>query len=536
MKLPRLRLRSVALLMVLLTLAVLLLNSPPPAHHTRLLEKLPRRDNPSLYLVATAGADEERVEPLQQPVTSLRKVDGGKYAAWLEMRTKETYAKEHIEKGPIAERLQKEIIATRDTFPIKSKNDPRPKKSHEEQAFEETAERAVLSDREIEMVQGPYMEEFTPENFVEVKKINPITTRNNLDEHRERQVIISQRQPPSPKYTAQALRERALAFPKTSALRKFLEEQDRRANHVSKSCGNQILTAEGNIGIMHGPPRDFLGARDIIFDSTNHLAFCPVYKAASTSWSITLLEIGGYWKENVKGNSLQLFLKQVYPRISNLAASSITAHATRFMVVRHPFERLLSCYRNKFQGASKSYYYLNYGEKMVRRYRKFPSHLSIKQIALLQEQVRSKVSREVPVILPYNPFAAPLGPTFSEFVQFILDAKYDDEHWRTYEAHCSPCLIPFDFILRFESLPEEGKLFIEYLNRTAQVRPRWDNPTQGTTTGEVACSYYSQLSLPHMRKLYAKYKKDFDLYEYSPDKYFSCTELANTTATPSVKT
>nr|XP_053645984.1 carbohydrate sulfotransferase 11-like [Cherax quadricarinatus] len=414
------------------------------------------------------------------------------------------------------------------TSPKSPKEESVAKISPEEDELEEKAERP-MSHKEVGYVNDIYVEDYTPQDFVEVKKLHPVTSK--VKAPGKKPAVASQRRP-SPQSMPHTLRERALTFSNTSALWKFLKEQERRAQHVKATCQERFFPMVDLREWMHGPPRALLGAKDIIYDSANHLAFCPVYKAASTSWSITLLELGGYWRESLKKkNSLQLLLKQIFPRISNFAASSITSDCTRFMVVRHPFERLVSCYRDKFQDASKGYYYLHYGEKMVRRYRKFHDGLSQQQISLLEEQVRSKVKRGLPVVLPENPFATPLGPTFSEFVQYILDAHHDDEHWRTYEAHCSPCILPYDFILRFESLPEEGKLFLEYLNRTGDVRPRWDNPTQGVKTGQVACSYFKQLPLPYVHMLYEKYKSDFDLYEYSPDDYFRCAKDAKPLST-----
>ena len=50
----------------------------------------------------------------------------------------------------------------------------------------------------------------------------------------------------------------------------------------------------------------------------------------------------------------------------------LSRNTLKFLVVRHPLERLLSCYRDKYEGAKKSYYYQLYGEKMVRMFRPKP--------------------------------------------------------------------------------------------------------------------------------------------------------------------
>lgn len=83
---------------------------------------------------------------------------------------------------------------------------------------------------------------------------------------------------------------------------------------------------------------------------------------------------------------------------------------------------------------------------------------------------------------------------------------------------------PLVLLRRFESLEQEGEQFLEYLNRTSDIHPRWDNPTRGATTGEVFCSYFNQLSLDQIDRLRVKYDRDFKLYEYSPDAYRKCAK------------
>ncbi|XP_063607251.1 carbohydrate sulfotransferase 12-like [Penaeus indicus] len=361
--------------------------------------------------------------------------------------------------------------------------------------------------------------DYTPAEFVEVLK-------TKLSSRVKKPARISgkgrdARPPPNEKFSREVLKERALGFPEKSPLRKFLTEQERRVSHVRATCPH--LAVPNTSFDSRGPPPGLVDIHNLIFDRINLLTFCPVYKAASTSWTITLLEIGGY--KRAKNIPLQKLVSQVYPKISNLAGPAVARRTTKFMIVRHPFERLLSCFRDKFEYGKKSYYYKRYGEKMVRRYREFPKYISEGQLGLLQEQVRNKVMAGLPVVLRNNPFASPVGPTFLEFVQYVVDVKFEDEHWRTYYSHCSPCLMDYDFVLRFESLYQEGKQFLEYLNRTSQVQPRWDNPTSGgATNSEIVCSYYSQLPFDLMQKLADKYENDFLLFEYKPDSYFECAK------------
>lgn len=50
------------------------------------------------------------------------------------------------------------------------------------------------------------------------------------------------------------------------------------------------------------------------------------------------------------------------------------------------------------------------------------------QLALLSMDVHNMVKNGIAVVVPNNPFAHPLGPTFPEFVQYVVDTLFDDEH------------------------------------------------------------------------------------------------------------
>lgn len=76
------------------------------------------------------------------------------------------------------------------------------------------------------------------------------------------------------------------------------------------------------------------------------------------------------------------------------------------------------------------------------------------QLRELEKQVWEKLRSNKSVVLPDNPFATPLGPTFPEFAQYVINAKYDDDHWATYYDHCSPCHVRYDFVLRWVRIYE----------------------------------------------------------------------------------
>ncbi|ROT71889.1 Carbohydrate sulfotransferase 11 [Penaeus vannamei] len=316
--------------------------------------------------------------------------------------------------------------------------------------------------------------------------------------------------PNDPRYSPAALKKRALSFSNTSDLAAFLVEQDRRKHQLAEVCQEN-----------RGPPSNdhplFL-----VHDRRNSLTYCPIYKAASTSWSILLLQMAGVTKSEEE--NLQVLLEEVFPRKLRTTEYKRTRNTTKFVVVRHPLDRLASTYRDKYQNASKPWYYINYGQEMVRMFRSFPERLTKAEVLGLQYQVAAKIQAGHPVTLSGNPFTNPLGPTFREFVLFVVASKHADPHWMEFHRQCAVCNFDYDFIIKFENLRGESEQFLDYLNRGSDfiLQRRNSRRKPSGSSADPGCSLFSQISARLIRRLVAKYEKDFKLFEYSPDEYYKC--------------
>ncbi|KAK7016425.1 hypothetical protein SK128_026248 [Halocaridina rubra] len=119
-----------------------------------------------------------------------------------------------------------------------------------------------------------------------------------------------------------------------------------------------------------------------------------------------------------------------------------------FTVVRHPLDRVLSTYRDKLELAKNPYFYTQYGQKIISNYRKLPPNMTQKQLRMYMQAASRLVASKRYTPIVGNPFTNPFGPTFSEFISYIIKAAPDNEHWRTYYMNCNPCKIHYDFILR----------------------------------------------------------------------------------------
>ncbi|RXG53180.1 Carbohydrate sulfotransferase 11 [Armadillidium vulgare] len=197
-----------------------------------------------------------------------------------------------------------------------------------------------------------------------------------------------------------------------------------------------------------------------------------------------------------------------------------TKNTVKFMLVRHPFERLISAYRDKFENATQKYFYKLYGEKMIQKFRDIPQKMgSYKSKNEIEKILDAKISYltlckySVP-ISSGNPFANPIGPTFEEFVKFVLSYPTNDDHWRPYYIQCSLCHMDYHYVMRFENLANDSTNFLRVLNLSNNISINWDNPTaKGPTNDNIGCTYFQQISKNLAFKLFKKYEHDFKLIQ-----------------------
>nr|SVE75981.1 EOG090X0C3N [Daphnia hispanica] len=235
----------------------------------------------------------------------------------------------------------------------------------------------------------------------------------------------------------------------------------------------------------------------IIVDEEHRLLYCYVPKVACTNWKRLLMVLMG--KANTT-NPLAIVADDshrlnVFRRLDNYTGEEIRyrlEHFMKFMFIRHPFERLVSAFRNKFgqNSSSSDYFRSRYGRQIVKQYRTNASEESL--------------SRGHDV-------------TFREFVQYIIDPRTVarasfNEHWRPMVDLCLPCTIQYNVIGKYESLMDDAWLVLEKANLNQKVSfPRSERPS---STNSLVEEYTKHLSQEELLHLYHIYEMDFRLFDY----------------------
>lgn len=244
----------------------------------------------------------------------------------------------------------------------------------------------------------------------------------------------------------------------------------------------------------------------LIWDLKDSLVYCRIAKVASSTWTTNMLRLdpafnadlpeSKRWLKEYGARENEAFRKYPVPASEKERRRALET-ATKFLVVRHPVDRLVSSYLDKVADTSKEPNLLK--------------HRDVKN-SILENSGRKP---ELGVI-----------PTFSEFIDYVLKeteglvSPRDWKGimtWKSYYAKCLPCDVKFDVIMKLETHTEDEKWLINTKNLTQLSRVRdWRHLSSSKSVRE---NLISQLSREQLNGIYQNYKVDFEMFNYTMDKY-----------------
>lgn len=194
---------------------------------------------------------------------------------------------------------------------------------------------------------------------------------------------------------------------------------------------------------------------------------------------------------------------------------------TRLIVVRHPFNRLVSAFRDKLERChsvrrgrcdlKRDFYYNRYGKLIVKNHR----------TSYLHRFNQTSLDKDHNYGAPYSVIRSNEMPTWWEFVQWLLStssrAHKWDNHWMPTWSQCSPCTFRPNVILHFENLAEEESWLSKDLPRGGKLSPTVRNQRREkeVSADQLTAEYFSLLNHDDIEKLKKVYKKDFEMFGYT---------------------
>ena len=111
------------------------------------------------------------------------------------------------------------------------------------------------------------------------------------------------------------------------------------------------------------------------------------------------------------------------------------------------------------------------------------------------------------------------GPTFWEFVQYVIRRPTGDEHWTPISRLCGLCQIKYTYIIKLEQMRQEQAMMMEMmglgtiLSQTVHVNM---NKHKNRDEGYVV-KYLNMLTEKDWEQLLEVYKDDVEMFMYKED-------------------
>ena len=232
----------------------------------------------------------------------------------------------------------------------------------------------------------------------------------------------------------------------------------------------------------------------ILSDDENRVLFCDVPKAGSTFFKNLWLN---FTRDVSIGKAVHIprvLYKHNLRYLNSYTKPEIQTRLKtyfKFMVARHPFVRILSAYRSKFEVPNQ-----------------------------LFEQIAGEYIK-----MRYSPENKPKDyrVTFEEFVHYLVDkdlAEYNS-HWKPLTYVCQPCEIHYDYIVKLETSYVDYPRILSTLKNVSDSKRgvlKSMRMYKVNTSLDRVQTYYSRIPVNHMNSLEEIYHLDLDLFGYTWNK------------------
>uniref|UniRef100_A0A3B3R4Z9 Carbohydrate sulfotransferase n=1 Tax=Paramormyrops kingsleyae TaxID=1676925 RepID=A0A3B3R4Z9_9TELE len=234
----------------------------------------------------------------------------------------------------------------------------------------------------------------------------------------------------------------------------------------------------------------------IYVEDRHKLLYCEVPKVGCSNWKRVLMVLQGLAPSTQEIQHDAVHYGNHLRRLDSFDHRGIAQRLetyTKVLFVREPLERLVSAFRDKFENPN-TYYHPVFGRPIISRYRANASKEALK---------------------------TGTGVTFKEFVQYLLDVHRPvgmDIHWEPVGRLCSPCLLDYDFIGKFETIEEDANFLLSRLGAPPNLTfPSFKdrNPNAERTSAHITQQYFTKLNASERQRAYDFYYMDYLMFNYS---------------------
>ena len=236
-----------------------------------------------------------------------------------------------------------------------------------------------------------------------------------------------------------------------------------------------------------------------LFEEQHKIIVCKTPKAASTSMVWIFRKLYNVSDDLERMPAVRIMNNKLLKQRRNLRSmynNILKREYTRIILVRHPFDRIVSAYRNKLENKnlskSSKIYHGRLGTRIVKNFRF--SNDSVEQSEA----------------------------TFQEVVRYILSSAPSkvDQHFQPITYYCNVWNYHYDIIMKKETFDFDLNYMLITtgidVNIVGKLRA---NEGPKSSEDDVTLRYFSKLSHEEILQLYEYYKWDFKLFNYEYQKY-----------------
>ncbi|PXF42290.1 Carbohydrate sulfotransferase 14 [Gracilariopsis chorda] len=266
---------------------------------------------------------------------------------------------------------------------------------------------------------------------------------------------LQKRRPHRRQYPCARLNRKALLFATCSVLTAlFLPHITQRNTYYGYRMRKRRLqpTAElNNTGATGADIIAFPFASRIIVSEVSRLIYCPIPKAANSNWKYLIRKFEGLpdYADLTKAHNVNVSGLRYLSDYSANEISQLIRDPSffKFIFVRNPYSRIVSCYMDKFRNTDPVY--------VTTEYRLF-----------LAQLFHWHYARKVDIYRDPR-------PSFETFVDELLKQApiAMNAHWMPQTTHCGIGIMPYDFVGRMENLAKDARFVLDRLGKFEECFP-----------------------------------------------------------------
>lgn len=316
-----------------------------------------------------------------------------------------------------------------------------------------------------------------------------------------------------------------------------------RKYQVSNSTSNSSLA--DLISVVTNSDKDHLVERvklsQFLVSRPHQVLGCLINKVASSSIVKTFLRLDGRLDPKKDIKSPHAYAKRLYPKTWS-ELEMMDEHFTKFIIVRDPLERLVSCYKDKM--VTNTHWSLASFRRTVKERAENSRRRRRGQEDTAEDDNRVKRSSDMakafwnsetssvndtmssamlktvrsPKTVTIKPRPEDI-PSFSDFLEFVLSTNLlgsgFSSHWVPYWRACTPCHFKYSVIAKLETGEDDLEYIWKRTGLDAETPIPWENKSKSSkkSKGELA-DYYSSVPRSLLVRVYERYRLDYEMFGY----------------------